>query len=389
MQNVICNLKNEECQWDVRAPGDHSSQPLVPSPQSRRAGVTLIELLVVILIISILASLVLGVAAVAGETARQAQTKHIVERLHTLLTEFYGTFKSRRVRLNPKVETAIAALPTNVSAAQRRQLLAEARLYALREMMLMEVPDRWSDIMLMNIGTGIGLTPQLPIYLDPTGTGSYGRTPLAAAYLRRYQQVTAPFTTPEQWEALTDNQGAECLYMIITLACGDGEARSQFKEADIGDTDGDGAPEFLDGWGHPINFLRWAPGFDSQIQLNANNYASRTDPNWIKDAAKDHDPFDIYRVDQQSDRPPAFRLVPLIYSRGRDETFGIRITPKHVTWLPTVGIPSTDLMLPKYPRLTPYYPVADIDDATTAYLGTPDSNGTAADNIHNHLLGLR
>ena len=58
--------------------------------------------------------------------------------------------------------------------------------------------------------------------------------------------------------------------MVITIACGDGEARTLFHESNIGDTDGDGAPEFLDGWGHPINFLRWAPGFDSEIQLNAN-----------------------------------------------------------------------------------------------------------------------
>ncbi len=56
--------------------------------------------------------------------------------------------------------------------------------------------------------------------------------------------------------------------MIVTLACGDGEAKTLFKESEIGDTDGDGAPEFLDGWKHPISFLRWAPGFDSQIQLN-------------------------------------------------------------------------------------------------------------------------
>ena len=116
---------------------------------------------------------------------------------------------------------------------------------------------------------------------------------------------------------LTDNQGAECLYMVIMMACGDGEARTLFGESSIGDTDGDGAPEFLDGWGHPINFLRWAPGFDSQIQLNANDLAmppDSSDTAWTTAAAGDHDPFDLFRVD-----PLAFRLVPLIYSGGRDE----------------------------------------------------------------------
>src|SRR5882757_8412750 len=151
-----------------------ASRALSGSRLSRR-GVTLIELLVVILIISILAALVLGVAAVAAETARQAQTKHIVERLHTLLTEFYGTFKTRRVKLNPAVEKAIADLPSTVSAAQRRQLLAEYRLYALRELMLMEVPDRWSDILLTGVPAtnAGGVMPRYPIYLDTTGNGSY------------------------------------------------------------------------------------------------------------------------------------------------------------------------------------------------------------------------
>jgi prepilin-type N-terminal cleavage/methylation domain-containing protein len=372
-------------------------------------GVTLIELLVVILIISILAALVLGVAAVATETARQAQTKHIVERLHTLLTEFYGTFKTRRVRLNPAVEAKING-DTTKTAAQKRQLLAEARLYALREIMLMEIPDRWSDVLLNALPdtNASNAVPLPPIYVDTTGstsqtsgTGLYGRTPLAAAYLRRLKQIALNAVTKDQVDALRDNQGAECLYMIITLACGDGEARSQFKEADIGDTDGDGAPEFLDGWGNPINFLRWAPGFDSQIQSNANNLqlADKTSPTYWKTVeAKDHDPFDVYRVEQTDadasnrGRKGAFRLVPLIYSRGRDETFGIRITPKYVAWRPVDNAWPAGYMLvsqSQYPRLSPYYPVFDADDNTTAYLGTPDSNGTAADNIHNHLLGLR
>jgi hypothetical protein len=173
------------------------------------------------------------------------------------------------------------------------------------------------------------------------------------------------------------------------MACGDGEARSLFKEADIGDTDGDGAPEFLDGWGHPINFIRWAPGFDSQIQLNANNYSDYVDNQWTKDSAKDHDPFDVYRIDQASGRPGAFRLVPLIYSGGRDETFGVQNVKSWVTWVrDNTNSPPAGYMLPGYARLSPYYKVTDID-GNVSYLGTAVSDGTATDNIHNHLLGQR
>jgi prepilin-type N-terminal cleavage/methylation domain-containing protein len=395
-------IRSVECRvWSVdgqRRNASLRSYSAFGTPHSAlrtRAGVTLIELLVVILIISILAALVLGVAAVAGETARQAQTKHMVERLHTLLTEFYGTFKTRRVRLNPAVEAKING-DTTKTAAQKRQLLAEARLYALREIMLMEIPDRWSDVLLAPVPTPAGgAVPMAPIYVVATGSttstgqtgfGLYGRTPLAAAYLRRYQQIAANAVTADQVTALTDNQGAECLYMIITMACGDGEARSQFKEADIGDTDGDGAPEFLDGWGHPINFLRWAPGFDSQIQLNANNLQTtdNTLPTyWTTAAAKDHDPFDVYRED-----PLAFRLVPLIYSGGRDETFGIRLVKPYVAWQ---GVTNTKSLPNPLPKLIPYNLVNDPDAVPpdTTFLGTMNADGTATDNIHNHLLGLR
>ena len=47
--------------------------------------------------------------------------------------------------------------------------------------------------------------------------------------------------------------------MIVSM--GSPEAMEQFSQSEIGDTDHNGYPEFLDGWGKPIFFLRWAPGF--------------------------------------------------------------------------------------------------------------------------------
>jgi hypothetical protein len=173
--------------------------------------------------------------------------------------------------------------------------------------------------------------------------------------------------------------------MIITLAAGDGEARTLFGESSIGDTDGDGAPEFLDGWGHPINFLRWAPGFESQIQLDANVLAgpmlnvTTNNADWMKAAAGDHDPYDMFRVDLL-----AFRLVPLIFSGGRDETFGVRLVKPHVTWRGTADPTNPPNMLPP---LQPYALVTD--SGADVFLGTPNTDGTATDNVHNHLQGKR
>jgi hypothetical protein len=342
--------------------------------------------LVVIMIIALLATLVLGVSIVAGETAREQHTRHMVARLHTLLTEYGDTFKTRRVRLNPALEAQIDDPSSNLSSAERGKLKAQARLYALRELMVMEIPDRWSDVLLNgvpNASAGTASTPLYPRFLDSTGAGgAYGRSTVAGAFLRRYKQVAQNAVSSDQVLALTDNQGAECLYMIITLAAGDGEARTLFGESSIGDTDGDGAPEFLDGWGHPINFLRWAPGFESQIQLDANVLAGSTqnvsvnNTDWMKAAAGDHDPYDMFRVD-----PLAFRLVPLIYSGGRDETFGIRLVKGHVACTGT-NDPMNETVFP------PVQPYA-LTPTTQEFLGTPDSDGTATDNVHNHLLGKR
>jgi hypothetical protein len=196
--------------------------------------------------------------------------------------------------------------------------------------------------------------------------------------------------------------------MFVINACGDGEAKSLFSESSIGDTDGDGAPEFLDAWGHPISFARWAPGFDSDIQANANllndpppSQSNNTD--WDAAAKASHDPFDLFRVD-----PDAFRLVPLIISAGRDESFGLRLlpgvsvptpAPSTGTWLwrgisdPRVSYTLSKTVSNNYlfllPRLTPYVRAVDPVGSVNVYLGADDGSKTATDNIHNHLIGTR
>jgi prepilin-type N-terminal cleavage/methylation domain-containing protein len=377
------------------------------APRSARPAFTLIELLISILIISILAAALLGVAAVASESAREAKTRNIVSRLHTLLMEHYDTYKSRRVKLRestsivPGVELVIDnALPTepgkpgysSTTPARNRAAFAEARLYALREMMLMEVPDRWSDVVLGDpniLNNPAAMFPD-PLYLP-------ARTELSNLYLRQYRSLlTRKNTLTSSTNTVADilkNQSAECLYMIIMNATGDGEAKSLFQESTIGDTDGDGAPEFLDGWGHPISFLRWAPGFASDVQLNLNDLNntsvfSATDANVA--VAKDHDPFDLFHME-----PIAFRLVPLIYSAGRDEATGLFADDGYVAWRnlgganPTVNTGTNN---PPYlsPRLTPYIKGSHPANATD-YLGSIDPADTkaATDNIHNHLIGTR
>jgi type II secretory pathway pseudopilin PulG len=351
--------------------------------------VTLVELLITITIISILAGLILGIASLAGEKARENQTRHVIQRMHQLLMEHYDSYRERRVRINPAIEQYVnnpAIIPAS-PPGRRGQALAQARLFALREMMLMEIPDRWSDVILQPIDQYIpSATVVQPMYLN-------ARTDLSNVYFRRFQSLklrdNALTGNPNTNEEIAANQSAECLYLVITLATGDGEARGLFAENSIGDTDGDGAPEFLDGWGNPIEFLRWAPGFDSLVQLNKGTLAAMNPEESRAAVTKDHDPFDMFRVDAS-----AFRLMPLIYSLGPDEESSLYVAPDYVPWKKRMflKVNRTDPYL--QPILTPYelQPINNID----VYLGTDLSTvepsnyeATATDNIHNHLLGLR
>jgi len=93
--------------------------------------------------------------------------------------------------------------------------------------------------------------------------------------------------------------------------------------------------------------------------------------------------------------PIAYRLIPLIYSAGRDESPGVWAARGYVTWTGVANPASFVVPLPIVPVLSPYQMVTDPDDGSspTGYLGTDmsildsDLEQTATDNVHNHLLG--
>ncbi|MEM9185195.1 MAG: type II secretion system protein [Planctomycetota bacterium] len=339
-----------------------------PAPPRRRGGFTLVELLVVIAIIGTLSALVLVVGASAAESGRTAKTKQMITRLHTLVMEHYDTFRDKRVSLDESTVDGDGTyvdeiVSTGVSLAGRRpgEVVALGRLLGSREQMKMEMPERWSDFLVADLSGG--LPDPTPVPSDSDGelggpTYLLSIPPLAQAYRARYEQVWDQTNTetgaPNTVADLVANEGAECLYMIVVLATGTGESRGLFKESDIGDVDGDGAPEFIDAWGNPIQFLRWAPGFRSGLQLNQVDLvqvfedgeaeAPAAGAERVAEAIRaDHDPMDLFRVDgftadsvrtftqgngvvkrllydDASPQQPArgFRLVPLIYSAGRD-----------------------------------------------------------------------
>lgn len=258
---------------------------------TRRDGVTLIELLVAMLIMAIIAAAFLGTLSAAMESARKKKTQSTISKIHALIMERYASYETRRIDVDPSITHALdrwAAEPASpierrVRSIARGQMLADARLLGLRELMKLEMPERWADV------------THIPQILSKA-------PPLAEEYYRYYLQT--------QGRAVDEyvSERAETLYMVVMKATGDGEARTHFSKQEIGDLDGDGAYEFIDGWGTPIAWLRWPAGVVSDLQpLNANG---------SRPSETDHDPFDPFRRDSPAVAWPPLEYYPQVGPRN-------------------------------------------------------------------------
>jgi prepilin-type N-terminal cleavage/methylation domain-containing protein len=334
MMDANCGLQNAECGLERRCKSrDVALRPSIGNPQSpirnHRSAFTLIELLVTMVIIAIISAAILGTAASAFENARRSRTQALVTKISGLILERWDSYAERRADVSQQIIEAIdfKYQSKDITGIQRGQMLADARLLARRELMKFEMPDRWSDVANATVPT-TATAPNVPYILASPPPS------LSTVYFRHMQEVK------DHDEFLT-NQQAECLYLTVMYATGDGEARSLFNSQDIGDVDGDGAPEFIDGWGQPIRWLRWAAGFTPHSPLLTG------------DAEGDHDPFDVWKRDSptapypmpstqqkyppelwfhvdkiiqrnraavNSNRPEllAYRIIPLVYSLGPD-----------------------------------------------------------------------
>jgi prepilin-type N-terminal cleavage/methylation domain-containing protein len=269
-------------------PISKSLNPQIPkSPNPFPSGFTLIELLVTIAIIGILASMALGVMQAARQSAAKAATTATITKLNNIIMRRYESYLTRRVPLDLSKDTS----GNRMSPKQ----MAEDRLYAIRDIMRMEMPDRSEDI------------NSDPIQL-PNSHNKVARPALSSLY---YSRLNATPPTTGSGEAAG---GAELLYLIVSL--GSPEAMGQFGPSEIGDTNGNGWPEFLDGWGRPIFFLRWAPGYTPYSDVQKWD----PEPSSTVTQSRYHDPFDPRRADL-----PAFQLIPLIYSGGPNSEPGLQV----------------------------------------------------------------
>jgi prepilin-type N-terminal cleavage/methylation domain-containing protein len=280
-------------------------QSAIRQPPRQRRAFTVMELLIVIMIIGLLVGLSIAAYVGAAEQARASRTRAIVNKLDQLITAKYDSYLTRRLPIRT----------TGLSP----QIAGAYRLNGLHELMRMELPDRVIDV------------TTAPQDIDPRGTVTYTLT--QPALHRAYQRkVNASWTA--------SFQGSECLYLIVsTMQDGDKNAIDFFSPDELGDTDGDGMIEILDGWGNPIEFLRWAPGYsenagpDGQWGVSGSDDDGNGTADDLPEAGyptsddvvpptlqsrKERDPYDPLRL-----VPGSFALKPLIVSPGRDDQYDI------------------------------------------------------------------
>ena len=284
-------------------PAESISPQLTVTKRIFCRGFTLVELMVVIVIISILASLSLAGLNIGRQRSKIDATRATIRKLDEIVMDQFDSYSTRVKGLKP------------------------AHLLAIRGTMVEEMPDNWANV--------------LPLANCSTSSGR--------AY-SKYKKSTATSVY----------QGAECLYMIVTRSGFSPGALENFRANEVGDIDRDGMKEFLDGWGNPIAFLRWAPGFSSP--LSALQFA---------DVTTNHDALDVGLNDSN-----AFQMYPLIYSPGPDEAGNAGTTSSGYGILATGTAGWPPESLPS---------ICEFSDGATKIGGPDPANPTAyRDNITNH-----
>jgi prepilin-type N-terminal cleavage/methylation domain-containing protein len=348
------------------------------SPLTTRSAFTLVELLVTMIIISILAAITLGALQKAHQAADVAKTRSMIARLHNQIMIRWESYRTRRVPI--------------VTSGAGPQAAAALRLAGIRELMRFELPERYSDIVdapVVLAGLRKPTSSEVPPWMTPAPTHG-GVSAVSSAFLRRYMRNTDPISG-QPAKPSEKYEGAECLYMIITMNTEDDFAGAeQFKSKDIGDADGDGMPEFHDAWGQPIEFLRWAPGFVSDLQPSTDgsdgSKFSGSDFNLHpRQPNTHHDPMDPLKLQKE-----AFALFPLIYSGGIDRQTDIARQPYDTSTSP----PTPDPNWRSKAKNNDPYASLHLSSPWEYAVGAPgdidgDGDEGSADNIHNHLIGLR
>ncbi|GHT40603.1 hypothetical protein FACS189443_1190 [Planctomycetales bacterium] len=274
-----------------------------------RAAFTLVELLIVVMVISILAALTLVASNVALKAAKEAKTRATILKLDTALRQIYEGYEERFENifdgLDSTKKTEAEALPEPKKT--------ELKLHLIHDLMRMELPQCSTDV-------------TNPCQQDGDGF-ILGHKPAVSEY---YSSGAG---------------NAELLFQIIQNLSP--ETLEAFQGSEIGDVDSNGLYEFLDAWGKPIRFIRFAPALpQSDLQPDLWKIANKAPTDgWNSLTQTDFDTARSYYPDPLDPNQLAARgwfLYPVIFSAGADQKYDLQIddTPNNTQTITPFEFPN-------------------------------------------------
>ena len=262
-----------------------------------RSGFTLIELLTVITIIGMLGAISITTVRGAIQSAKETQTRTTVAKIDNVITGIYEKYQYRKLDVQ-----GVDVQGVDFQGVDFRDR-AYYRVIKMRDLLRCDLPCTWEEVKTNSFHNTSGTmlcTPLQEVY----------RTEIANA-VKRTDGVTDPSEFP--------NINAELLYLVVTNA--DPEARALFSDREIADKDGNGLMEFVDGWGNPICWMRWAPG----LLYSDRQPPCYKDKNYV--SPEDADPFDpLSSIEDKNNYGPEYAgwfLVPYVFSAGPDGMYGL------------------------------------------------------------------
>jgi prepilin-type N-terminal cleavage/methylation domain-containing protein len=280
-----------------------------------RPGFTLAELLVVVLILAVLVSLITAAVFrfIGGQSERNTET--MLHKLHDGVQQQWSE-ASKEIKLSTP--------PLSVQGLAGGDM-ALAQVIWLKLRLRREFPMSYDEI-LQPWGTYSSLQsdlPQIPSYVAALN----GRT-------------TANDRTTES---------SACLLIALQNHPHKGmkfNAEESLGASAIKDTDGDGVPEIIDGYGNPIAFFRWGtqayavnPPPGVSLDGLAKNVGSSNrdrdvedpthklmDANWQTNYSGSVTTFQnlCHRIqDPANGQPRSYFTIPVVVSAGKDGDFGL------------------------------------------------------------------
>jgi len=268
-------------------------------------------------IVAILATMGLWVMHSASQAVKRDRTVATIAKIDTYISDIYNSYETRRLPCD-LISPTFASVPAGNANSER----AGRKLDAMRDLMRMEMPDCWNDI-----GDGPLVFPWSS---GNPWTANKPRITLSmqAKYLLAKNFLLVKYSEPEADKILAEYASAKLLYMIVMTH--NPEAAEHFRADEIARPTEDTMPVFVDGWGNPIKWLRWAPGFD---QSTAQPVVTPIDSSVSRQKAASEfpDPMNPRRAVRQGTLTSPYTtelgwmLIPLIYSAGSDGIYDISV----------------------------------------------------------------